>query len=305
MTSIGCETGRATAVYDVLRRRVREASSAEKAQRAVLDVLPPENRIIARNRAISSMYAAAYLRHPELLKWAGMAAFASNHARLLMRPLQLLADRSGRLDFEARGRLLRGPLRDFDTVRRINNGIFEDIFWAHLVYDAQPDGLERLRSSATDTTGGETIIEGFEAIEGGRRATADGNPDEGRRLVWAGNCALLRHEQEKVVQPMFEGFSCGFARAFSVGSSLDFEARTAQERLTFFTSFYWHILVRRRPELADHGRWPRIDKLPLRWSWIVDRIVPGFRRFEVDSDRVCRKLTHLMQGSESHWSTVH
>ena len=305
MAFTSCETGRAAAVYDTLRRRARAASSPEQVRRVVLDVLPAEDRVIARNRAISSIYAAAYLRHPELLKWAGMAAFASNHARLLMRPLQLLADRSGRLDFDARSRLLRGPMRDFDTVRRINNGIFDDLFWAHLVYDAGSDGLERLRSLAAADGGDEPIIEGFESIERGRRAAADGHPDEARQLVWAGNCALLRHEQESVVQPLFEGFSCGFARAFSVGSSLDFEARTARERLTFFTSFYWHILVRRRPELAGHGRWPRIDKLPLRWFWIVDRIVPGFRRFEDDSARVCRKLTHLMHGSESHWSTVH
>ena len=304
MATIHCETGRAKTVYDSLRRRVRAATSADEARRVVLDALPAEDRIIARNRAISGLYATAYLRHPDLLKWAGMAAFASNHARLLVRPLQLLTGRSGRLDFEARDRLLRGPLRDFDTVRRINNAIFEDIFWAHLVYDAETVGLERLRDLGRDTPGGGVLIEGFEWIEDGRHATAEGRTEEGHRLVWAGNCALLRHEQQEVVQPRFDGFSCGFARAFSVGSSLDFEARTAHELLTFFTSFYWHILVRRRPELAGHGRWPRIDKLPLRWVWIVDRIVPGFRRFEGDPSRVCRKLTHLVQGSESYWSTV-
>jgi len=41
--------------------------------------LPKEEDVIARNKKISSMYAELYLEHPDIFKWAGMAAFASNH----------------------------------------------------------------------------------------------------------------------------------------------------------------------------------------------------------------------------------
>ncbi len=287
-------TAAARAAYSAARTAVAAQATVADCRAAVMERLPPPEQPLRRNRAITSMYAAACLAHPALMKWAGMAAFASHHARLLMVPLRMLADREGRVRLQPRGRLAALVLRDVHLIRRINAGIFEDIFWAHLVYDGTADGLVRLERLAADEPGLGPMVDGFRRIEAGRRTSAAGDARAGAELVWQGNVRLLRHEQETVVQPSFEDFTCGFARAMSIGSSLDFEARGLCERLAFFTSFYWHMLVTRRGRVGTRRAWPRIDRLEHRWTWIEERIVPGFRRFESGEGRIRAKLAELL-----------
>ena len=51
--------------------------------------LPSKNDVINRNKVISSIYADFYLENPEAFKWAGMAAFASNHVGIGLLPYHL------------------------------------------------------------------------------------------------------------------------------------------------------------------------------------------------------------------------
>ena len=54
--------------------------------------------VFHRNLEISSRYAWIYKQLPACFKWAGMAAFASHHARLALYPFRLDTDRTGYAD---------------------------------------------------------------------------------------------------------------------------------------------------------------------------------------------------------------
>ena len=76
-----------------------------------------------------------------------MAAFASHHVRLALLPFRLDTDRTGFVDIpHSLGRHRGLLIEDVNTIRAINNGIFDDIFWVHLAYDTCDDGIERLRA---------------------------------------------------------------------------------------------------------------------------------------------------------------
>jgi len=151
--------------------------------------LPNERGCCAfhRNLEISSRYAWLYKFLPAYFKRAGMAAFASHHARLALFPFRLDRDRTGYVDIPrslSRQRALL--MADVNTIRETNNAIFDDIFWAHLAYA--------------------TALAGFEAIDRGRRVLEDPTaPAAARRTaedrIWEGNVLLLEHEQRALVQP--------------------------------------------------------------------------------------------------------
>ncbi|MEL7474414.1 MAG: hypothetical protein AAGK04_13935 [Planctomycetota bacterium] len=249
--------------------------------------------VFHRNHEISAAYGGAYLRHPNLFKWAGMAAFASHHARLLLLPFKLDQLQNGEVDLERFGDSRHGvALADIDTIRQINNAIFDDIYWAHLAYDAEPAGLARLES-LLDAPEWAPMLDGFRLIERGRQLL-EAAPDEAERLIWRGNVQLLYHEQTAIVQPKFDRLGSGFARLFSLGSSLSFEAATLRERTSYFANFYTHMLLRRPGLLLKTRSLPRVNRLDHRWPWIETRLVPNFRRLERDRARVRAKLERIV-----------
>ena len=128
-------------------RRIGSPDTVEGWQALADSLLTEQSCVFHRNLEISSGYAWIYLSLPSCLKWAGMAAFASHHARLALYPFRLHTDRSGYSDIPRslrhRSILLLG---DVNTVRATNNAIFDDIFWVHLVYASTDDGIERLRA---------------------------------------------------------------------------------------------------------------------------------------------------------------
>ena len=174
-----------------------------------------------------------------------------------------------------------------NTIRAINNGIFDDIFWVHLAYDTCDDGIERLRALLGAEQHYASVLSGFEAIERGRRILEDpaASPQDRRvadELIWAGNIQLLEHEQRALVQPNFDRLSCRFARLFSIGSALSFEVRGARQEAAYFTSFYLYSMGRGVPQALRARAWPRMTRYDDRWRWIVTSIVPRFRRLEAD-----------------------
>src|SRR5262245_39631533 len=160
-----------------------------------------------RNLEISSRYAWMYTFLPAYFKWAGMAAFASHHVRLALFPFRLDTDRTGYVDIPHSLRRRRALLlTDVNTIRMTNNAIFDDIFWAHLAYATDEDGIERLRALMAAEGHYAGALAGFEAIDRGRRVLEDPAASaQARRtavdLVWEGNVRLLEHEQRALVQP--------------------------------------------------------------------------------------------------------
>ena len=104
--------------------------------------LPNELNVIERNKAISSIYAQIYLDNPDLFKWAGMAAFASNHVGIGLIPYHL--KKFELLDLEHSCKK-KGLINDFNLLRHINNRIYDDIAWTHQAYlDGGIDLLKEL-----------------------------------------------------------------------------------------------------------------------------------------------------------------
>ena len=261
-----------------------------------------------RNLEISSRYAWIYKFLPACFKWAGMAAFASHHARLALFPFRLDTDRTGYVDIprslSRRKALLLG---DVNTIRETNNAIFDDIFWVHLAYGTADDGIENLRALLRAEPHYAPVLAGFEAIDRGRRVLEDGTASaETRRaavdLIWDGNIQLLEHEQRALVQPNLDRLSCAFARLFSMGSALTFEVRGLRQEASYFTSFYLYSLTRGIPQALYAQAWPRITRFDDRWRWICTSIVPRFRRFDGDTRLADASLRRIFDEARDYAS---
>ncbi len=261
--------------------------------------------VFHRNLEISSRYAWIYKYLPAYLKWAGMAAFASHHARLALFPFRLDRDRTGYVDIpHSLGRRKVLLLADVNTIRETNNAIFDDIFWVHLAYATADDGIDRLRALLRADRHYAPVLAGFEAIDRGRRALEAG--PEARQtaedLIWDGNVQLLEHEQRALVQPNLDGLSCAFARLFSIGSALTFEVRGVRDEASYFTSFYLYSLTRGIPQALEAQTWPRITRFADRWRWIVTSIVPRFRRFDAGPRLVDASLRRIFDEARDYAS---
>ena len=290
-----------------LVRRIGSPNTVEGWQALADSFLTEHSCVFHRNLEISSGYAWIYISLPTCLKWAGMASFASHHARLALYPFRLHTDRSGYSDIPRslrhRSILLLG---DVNTVRATNNAIFDDIFWVHLVYASTDDGIERLRALLGNDQHYGPVLAGFETIDAGRRVLEDPAASATARqaatdLIWDGNIQLLEHEQRTVVQPNFDRLSRTFGALFSAGSSLSFEARGLREELSYFSSFYLYSFGRGLPGVLRARAWPRVTRFDDRWSWIVTAVVPRFRRLDADERSVDASLRRIF--NEARHST--
>ena len=262
-----------------------------------------------RNMEISSRYAWMYELLPGCFKWAAMAAIASHHVRFALYPLRLDTDRTGNAVIPNSLVRRRATLiDDLNTIRSTNIAIFDDIFWVHLAYLSDDDGIDRLRTLLRSEHHYAPVLAGFETIDQGRRILRDRTASEGARtmaddLIWEGNVQLLEHEQRALVQPNFDHLSGTFARLISIGSATTFEVHGVRQDAAYFTSFYLSSLRR----AVRHGRrgqsWPRITRFEDRWRWLSTSIVPRFRRFDADSGLIHASLRRIVDEARVHAST--
>ena len=108
-------------------------------------------------------------------------------------------------------------------------------------------------------------------------------PQVANDRIWEGNVQLLEHEQRALVQPNFDRLSCAFARLVSMGSATSFEVRGVRREAAYFTAFYVHSLTRGIPHALRVRAWPRITRFDDRWDWLVESVVPRFRRFDAET----------------------
>jgi len=237
-----------------------------------------------------------------------MAAIASHHARLVLFPFRLDADRSGYVDLP-RSLSRRLLTEDANRMREVNNAIYADIFWVHLAYlsylTAAEGGVEDLRRLLRPYREYAGLLSAFETIDRGRAVLADeGSPQDARRegaeMVWAGNLALLEHEQRTVVQPLFDGLSGTFARLASMGSTTTFEVRGLRQEVRYFTSFSAYSLTGGLAAALRTRRVPSITRFDDRWRWLESTVVPRFRRLDGDQDLVQRTLGRVVEATKRY-----
>ena len=263
------------------------------------DLLSDECCAFHRNMEISSRYAWLYRLRPASFKWAAMAAIASHHVRLVLYPLRLDADGTGYVDLPSSlSRSQRLLAVDVNTIRKTNNAIFDDIFWAHLAYVTADDGIERLRSLIGSERHYAPMLTGFEAIHRGCLVIDDpsAGPDARKAaddLVWSGNLQLLEHEQRALVQPHFDLLSCAFARIVSLGALTSFEVRGVRQEIASFTSFFLSSLTWGFPHGLRANGWPRITRFDDRWRWFETSVVPHFRRLDAETSSLDASLRHI------------
>lgn len=274
--------------------------------RAVADgLLSPPCCAFHRNTEISAHYAWLHAQLPTCFKWAAMAAIASHHVRRALFPFRRDADGSGHVDI-ARSLGRRGRLtEDANTVREANNAIFHDIFWVHLAYVGSEDPMASLRRLLAPDPHYAGALAAFESIDRGRAALALPDADERSRrdaedLVWAGNLALLEHEQRAVVQPHFDRLSASFARLVSMGATTSFEARGARREVRYFTSFYLYSLTGGLPGTVRARGLPRITRYDDRWRWLETSVVPRFRRFDAEPGLVGASLARVTEDARRY-----
>ena len=135
--------------------------------------------------------------------------------------------------------------------------------------------------------------------------SARGNAiDKGARdaddMIWAGNLALLMHEQRVVVQPLFELLSGTFARLVSMGSTTSFEVRGLRQEVRYFTSFSAFSLVRGLNTSLRTRTVPSMARFDDRWRWLEVSVVPRFRRLDADKGLLDRTLGRVVEEAKRY-----
>ncbi|ASQ91611.1 hypothetical protein CHL67_03980 [Prosthecochloris sp. GSB1] len=272
--------------------------SREKWKNDTESVLPPCDRVVERNRAITSRYASFYLRNQRLFKWAGMAAFASNQVGVALAFLEIMQtpgrilsgerkENKGGL-FEGIGDIFGNGLRmviglplaaldlaarnllldDLEKIRAGNNNIYDDIAWAHAAYIG--GGLAEIEANITENEK-EFLLDGFRLIDEGASLLKNGGDSvRAAALVRKGNIKLLRHEQINTLQPVFDAISPQGRIVVSFGSEMNFGEGAppgASQRASFADHFgYVETLTGQRSVIRPDDR----------WRWIEDCVLPAW-----------------------------
>ena len=260
--------------------------------------LPPREDVVQRNRAITAHYARLYLDHHDIFKWAGMAAFASNQVGVALAFVEMMQTPGRMMEndgseeqgdiFQGIGTLFAGAARtlfslpfsvfdfaaknillnDLEEIRAGNNGIYNDIAWAHMAY--LEGGLDEIEVNIAGNER-ELLLSGFRLIDEGAALRKSGeNTAEAEALIRDGNIRLLKHEQINTLGPVFDAISPQGHIVVSFGSELNFGEAASPghcSRASFADHFgYLETLSGSRDVTnAEH-----------RWQWIEENVLPAW-----------------------------
>ncbi len=247
-------------------------------------MLPAESEVIRRNHAITSIYAKLYWSDRQLFKWAGMAAFASHHVGFgllpfMVKPVKLLDIKTSCST--------RGLANDLNLIRHLNNRIFDDIAWTHFAY--QEHGIELLRELMTGHSHYGNMLEAFELLETGKQLG-----DAGHSQIWTANTQLLRHEQEFVVQPVFNRLGAIFQNVLTFCASLDFSPSHTKTNWRYHSSFLAYMYLYGKGLMMETKSFPNLTILRQRWEWLETKIIENWKRNERNDEKLPEKFEWMM-----------
>lgn len=245
--------------------------------------LPSKRNVLSRNKAISAVYAQLYLDHPDIFKWAGMAAFASNHIGLGLVPYHLRGFKL--LDLSSSCRK-QGLVNDFNLLRHINNRIYEDIAWTHQAY--LDGGIELLSDIMKGDEHYQSMLFAWINLDDARQISP-ANQNRNHK-IWLANAALLRHEQEMVVQPMFDRFGALFKKVLTLCASLDFSPNHLKTDFKYHSSFLWYSYSSQFSYLIRSSLIPDLTVFEQRWTWLEDRVLDNWMKREREDFKTIRKM---------------
>lgn len=246
--------------------------------------LPPIEDVVDRNKKISSIYAELYLQNKELFKWAGMAAFASNHVGIGLTPYHIKGFKPKSLTESHTSKSL---IHDFNLLRHINNEIYDDIAWTHQAY--LDGGIPLLEELMGEHAHYKSMLDGWKSLEAA--AQGDHGSEEDKNMhVWRANAKLLRHEQEIVVQPLFNKFSSLFRRIITICASLDFNPNHFKTDYKYHSSFIFYVYTKEFHLLKETKFLPDLTRFNQRWNWLERKVVRNWIKSEKYDDKLKSKV---------------
>lgn len=255
-------------------------------------LLTNEEQVIQRNADITSQYAQMYRSNPSLYKWAGMAAFASHHVGLSLLPFKL--GTINVLDLQSACKEKTGLLSDLNLVRHLNNRIYHDVGWVHILYHNK--GIEQAQTILAKDDHYAEISKALMKIEEGRLKLKEGAAqiESANKLIWEGNNDILFHEQSITVQPIFNNFGAVFKNVLRFCATLDYSASHTKTDWRTHSSFIRHMIFG-SPSLLLHSKsLPDLTNLKHRWDWIQKKLLKNWIRSEDTDQDLDKKISYMI-----------
>ncbi len=253
--------------------------------------LPPEEKVIKRNRTITTYYAQLYQNEPQLYKWAGMAAFASFHIgeKLKMWDWESSGIKSFATTCLKKNKTLED---DFQIIRIINNRIFNEIGGLHLAF-CQMDFVS-FQSLLLVEGRHKLIINAFDKLNTAReQLKKNGITKDIEELIWDANTEILWHEQSEVVQPLFDKLSNLFSGFMTIFASFDYKINHHETSWKIPSAFILFMLSNGYRLIIKSRMIPKVTHLQHRWYWIYNDLLKKWRRIESDSNLVTEEIEVL------------
>jgi hypothetical protein len=232
---------------------------------------------VERNTRINAAYSQMYMDNPDVMKWAGMASYASETVGVGMM-------QAGALNIPGVQGLTGAP--DGDRLGQLfaqgNGELFQDIYWQHLAF--QHGGVDELRRAAKEDPSSidPRQIAAWAQMDEGQKALhmAQASGDQAaikaaQDRIWAGNGNLLEFEQKEFLRRHV------------------YEAAPDARDAVGFLSGPWNMLGVNSPipggeEFHDYrdrtGATGQADvgDTEQRWDWISNSMLPSFRDRETN-----------------------
>lgn len=260
-------------------------------------LLPAENMVMERNRAITATYASLYLGQRQLFKWAGMAAFASHRVGISLIPFALEEWVEGRARFkvppEQRDRALTLD-DDLNLLRLTNNRVYGSIAWSHLAFASPDHGADCVLDLSATMPEWKLLRKGWERIAQGQRRLRQGEPASVTdALIWRGNEELLRFEQEVTVQSGFDRMQRAFSTFLTWAMSMEFDGDHDRVELDTFSYFPLYMWTSAFNVLARTRSLPHVGRFDHRWCWVEGCLLPMWKRVDLGDRELEQKLQRL------------
>ncbi len=262
-------------------------------------LLPAENQVFERNRAITATYASLFLGQRDLFKWAGMAAFASHRVGISLVPFAIEEWIEGKAHFKVPVEHLGRALNvddDLNLLRLTNNRVYDSIAWSHLAFSSPEHGSECVLDLCATMPEWKLLRKGWQRICQASRCMKQGEPmSTVAPLIWRGNEELLRFEQEVTVQAGFDRMERPFSTFLTWAMSMEFDGdheRVELDTFSYFPIWMWTSAFR---VLARTRSLPYVGRFDHRWCWVEGCLLPMWKNVDAKDGELERKLKRLAE----------
>ena len=257
---------------------------------------------IQRNGLINAAYAKMYEKDPEIYKWAGMAAMASDKAGTGMMQTYMLDGASlipgAGTASDAVGAPGGKQVRDLLAIG--NGGIFNDMMWQHMAFDQ--GGIKEMEKAAKEGSITPEQLEGWRKLAASKdelaKAKASGDPEAIKKAqegVWGGNATLLHAEQSYVQQAVYDKPGGKEAFEFLSGPLNVMGVTSPVPGGTKFGEY-------RDEHRGDHPGTDSVGNFDQRWGWIETNMLPEYRNFEGDPAKMDAEMQkYIKREHKNQW----